>query len=68
MKSEVIIQRAHRSEWDHQIRTTGAKIVEVETAEDVRKAINERTAADHFLNWNDPDGQIKRAEMVETGA
>jgi len=40
MKSEVIIQRAHRSEWDHQIRTTGAKIVEVETVEDVRKAIN----------------------------
>jgi L-seryl-tRNA(Ser) seleniumtransferase len=65
MKSEVIIQRAHRSEWDHQIRTTGAKIVEVETVEDVRKAINERTAAMHFLNWNDPDGQIKRAEWLK---
>ena len=33
-KIEVIIQRAHRSGWDHQIRTTGAKIVEVETVED----------------------------------
>jgi uncharacterized pyridoxal phosphate-dependent enzyme len=65
MKSEVIIQRAHRSGWDHQIRTTGAKLVEVETVEDVHKAINERTAAMHFLNLSDPDGQIKRGDWVK---
>ncbi len=65
MKSEVIIQRAHRSGWDHQIRTTGAKLVEVETVEDVHKAIGERTAAMHFLNLSDPDGQIKRADWVK---
>lgn len=65
MKSEVIVQRAHRSEWNHQIRTTGAKIVEVETVEDVRKAINERTAAMHFQNLSDPDGQIKRADWLK---
>jgi uncharacterized pyridoxal phosphate-dependent enzyme len=65
MKSEVIIQRAHRSGWDHQIRTTGAKLVEVETVEDVRKAVSERTAAMHFLNLSDPAGQIKRAEWVK---
>jgi uncharacterized pyridoxal phosphate-dependent enzyme len=65
MKSEVIIQRAHRSGWDHQIRTTGAKLVEVETVEDVHKAMNERTAAMHFLNLSDPDGQIKRADWVK---
>ena len=65
MKSEVIIQRAHRSGWDHQIRTTGAKLVEVETVEDVHKAISERTAAMHFLNLSDPDGQIKRADWVK---
>ena len=65
MKSEVIIQRAHRSGWDHQIRTTGAKIVEVETVEDVHKAINERTAAMHFLNLSDSAGQIKRADWVK---
>jgi L-seryl-tRNA(Ser) seleniumtransferase len=64
MKSEVIIQKAHRSGWDHQIRTTGAKIVEVETVEDLRKAINERTAAMHFQNLSDPDGQIKRADWL----
>jgi len=65
MKSEVIIQRAHRSGWDHQIRTTGAKLVEVETVEDVHKAMSERTAAMHFLNLSDPDGQIKRADWVK---
>ncbi|HET6216803.1 MAG TPA: aminotransferase class V-fold PLP-dependent enzyme, partial [Acidobacteriaceae bacterium] len=65
MKSEVIIQRAHRSGWDHQIRTTGAKLVEVETVEDVHKAICERTAAMHFLNLSDPDGQIKRGDWVK---
>jgi uncharacterized pyridoxal phosphate-dependent enzyme len=65
MKSEVIIQRAHRSGWDHQIRTTGAKLVEVETVEDVHKAISERTAAMHFLNLSDPDGQIKRGDWVK---
>jgi uncharacterized pyridoxal phosphate-dependent enzyme len=65
MKSEVLIQRAHRSGWDHQIRTTGAKIVEVETVEDVHRAINERTAGMHFQNLSDPDGQIKRAEWLK---
>ncbi|MEO6911320.1 MAG: aminotransferase class V-fold PLP-dependent enzyme [Edaphobacter sp.] len=65
MKSEVIIQRAHRSPWDHQIRATGAKIVEVETVDDVHKAINERTAAMHFLNLKNRDGKIKREEWVK---
>ncbi len=65
MKSEVIIQRSHRSGWDHQIRTTGAKIIEVETVDDVHKAISERTAAMHFLNLSDPDGKIKREAWVK---
>jgi uncharacterized pyridoxal phosphate-dependent enzyme len=65
MKSEVIIQKAHRSGWDHQIRTTGARLVEVETVEDVHKAVNERTAAMHFLNLADAAGQIKRADWVK---
>jgi seryl-tRNA(Sec) selenium transferase len=65
MKSEVIIQKAHRSEWDHQIRTTGAKIVEIETVEDFRRAVNERTAAMHFQNFSDPLGKIQRAEWLK---
>lgn len=64
LKSEVLIQKAHRSPWDHQIRATGVKMVEVETVADVHNAINERTAAMHFLNLADPDGQIKRQEWL----
>jgi L-seryl-tRNA(Ser) seleniumtransferase len=65
LKSEVIIQKAHRSPWNHQIRATGVKIVEVETVADVHNAIGERTAAMHFLNLADPDGQIKREEWLK---
>ncbi|MHB1938746.1 MAG: aminotransferase class V-fold PLP-dependent enzyme [Acidobacteriaceae bacterium] len=65
MKSEVIVQKAHRSPWNHQIRATGVKIVEVETVADVHNAIGERTAAMHFLNLADPDGQIKREEWLK---
>ncbi len=65
LKSEVIIQKAHRSPWNHQIRATGVKLVEVETVADVHNAISERTAAMHFLNLADPDGQIKREEWLK---
>src|SRR5262249_3340721 len=34
MKSEVIIQRSHRNGFDHQLRSTGVKLVEVESRED----------------------------------
>jgi seryl-tRNA(Sec) selenium transferase len=64
MKFEVLVQKAHRSGWEHQIVVTGAKMVEVETVEDVKRALSERTAAMHFLNYNDPDGKIKRAEWL----
>ncbi|MGO8718160.1 MAG: aminotransferase class V-fold PLP-dependent enzyme [Acidobacteriaceae bacterium] len=64
LKSEVIIQKAHRSPWNHQIRATGVKIVEVETVADVHNAISDRTAAMHFLNLADPDGQINREDWL----
>jgi len=44
MKSEVIIQKTHRNPFDHQLRTTGIKLVEVETREQLRRAVNERTS------------------------
>ena len=65
MKSEVLIQRAHRSAWDHQIRTTGAKVIYVETVDDVKRAINERTAGMHFQNLSDADGKINRADWLK---
>jgi uncharacterized pyridoxal phosphate-dependent enzyme len=65
MKSEVIIQKTHRNPFDHQLRNTGVKLVVVETADDVRKAINSQTAMMHFSNFADDDGQIHVEEWVK---
>ncbi|MFY9561312.1 MAG: aminotransferase class V-fold PLP-dependent enzyme [Terriglobales bacterium] len=59
MKSEVIIQKSHRNPFDHQLRTTGVKLVEIETREQLRRAVNERTAMMHFTNFANATGQIK---------
>src|SRR3954466_4594234 len=59
MKSEVIIQKAHRNPFDHQLRTTGIKLIEVETHEQLRRAVSDRTAMMHFSNFANAAGQIK---------
>jgi len=59
MKSEVIIQKSHRNPFDHQLRTTGVKLIEIETREQLRSAVNERTAMMHFTNFANAAGQIK---------
>jgi uncharacterized pyridoxal phosphate-dependent enzyme len=59
MKSEVIIQKAHRNPFDHQLRSTGVKLVEIETREDLRKAVGPNTAMMHFTNFANAAGQIK---------
>jgi L-seryl-tRNA(Ser) seleniumtransferase len=59
MKSEVIIQKSHRNPFDHQLRATGVKLVEIETREELRKAVNSKTAMMHFSNFANAAGQIK---------
>jgi L-seryl-tRNA(Ser) seleniumtransferase len=59
MKSEVIIQKSHRNPFDHQLRTTGVKLIEIETRDQLRAAVNERTAMMHFTNFANAAGQIK---------
>ena len=41
MKSEVIIQKSHRNPFDHQLRTTGIKLVVIESREELKNAVNE---------------------------
>ena len=65
MKSEVIIQKSHRNPFDHQLRATGVKLVEVETRDQFRRAVNERTAMMHFSNFANESGQIKVDEWVK---
>lgn len=67
MKSEVIIQKTHRVGYDHAIRNCGVKLIEVETREELLKAINPKTAMMFFLNWANNDGQIKDQEFADIG-
>lgn len=65
MKSEVIIQKAHRNPFDHQLRSTGVKLIEIETADELRAAVSDRTAMMHFSNFANAAGQIKVDEWVK---
>ncbi|PYV72846.1 MAG: selenocysteine synthase, partial [Acidobacteria bacterium] len=65
MKSEVIIQKSHRNPFDHQLRGTGVKLVEIETREQLRRAVNDRTAMMHFTNFANAAGQIKVDEWAK---
>ena len=65
MRNEVVLQKTHRVAYDHSIRAVGTKLIEVETREQAERAIGERTAMMFFLNFADPQGQIKRKEFVE---
>jgi len=65
MKSEVIIQKSHRNPFDHQLRATGIKLIEIETREELRKAVNSKTAMMHFSNFANAAGQIKVEEWAK---
>jgi uncharacterized pyridoxal phosphate-dependent enzyme len=65
MKSEVIIQKSHRNPFDHQLRGTGVKLIEVETRDQLRRAVSDRTAMMHFTNFGNATGQIKVDEWVK---
>src|ERR1700686_1086370 len=67
MKSEVIIQKSHRNGFDHQLRSTGVKLIEIETVADLRRAVNPKTAMMHFSNFANAAGQIKVDEWLKLG-
>jgi uncharacterized pyridoxal phosphate-dependent enzyme len=65
MKSEVIIQKSHRNPFDHQLRATGVKLVVIETRDELRAAVSDRTAMMHFTNLANAAGRIKVDEWVK---
>jgi len=67
MKTEVIIQKSHRFGYDHAVRNCGVRLVEVETREELERAVNARTLMMLFLNANDPVGKIPAAEFAGLG-
>ena len=40
MKNEVIIQKSHRYGYDHAVRNNGIRFVEVESREELERAVN----------------------------
>lgn len=49
IKNEIIIQKKHRYTYDRALTVAGARLVEVETEDDVRQKVNDRTAMMFFL-------------------
>ena len=67
MKSEVIIQKAHRYEYEHAARNCGVRFVEVETREDLERAAGANTAMMLFFNDAEPKGAIRAEAFAALG-
>ena len=67
MKNEIVQQKSHRGGYEQQMLLVGAKIVWVETKEELERAINDRTAMMFFYNEMEPEGKITRHEWIEVG-
>jgi uncharacterized pyridoxal phosphate-dependent enzyme len=67
IKCEVLVQKTHNQGYVHALTNTGAKIVEIETAEEFEKAVNDKTAMMWFLNYAANDGKISDKEWVALG-
>lgn len=63
LKNEVIVQKAHRYEYDHALRNCGIKFVEVITMDDYQKAFTDQTVMAHFFNAAE-GGQISREDWI----
>src|SRR5579884_853385 len=63
VKNEVIVQKAHRYDYDHALRNCGIRFVEVETLDDYERAFTPRTVMAHFFNAAE-GGKIGREDWV----
>jgi L-seryl-tRNA(Ser) seleniumtransferase len=66
MKSEMVIQKAHRNSYDHAFRMIGIRMVEGETADEIRAAINPKTAAlAMVLSHNSQGHKVDLPDMIK---
>lgn len=66
-QAEVIVQRRHRFSYDHAVRNTGIRFVEVETVQELEAAINERTVMMLFMNAANYWGEIRDETFLALG-
>src|SRR5215471_16732993 len=62
LKNEVIVQKAHRYEYDHAMRNCGVTVVEVETMEQYQNAFSDKTVMTNFFNA--VDAPISREDWI----
>jgi len=55
MKTEVVIQKVHRNGYDHAVRNTGVKIIDVENKEQLLNAVGPQTAMMYYLGGSTGD-------------
>ena len=67
MPDEVIIQAAHRNDYDRAIRLAGARMVEVVTRGQLAAALSERTALIAVIGDQAHLGEIPTPAMIEAG-
>ena len=63
LKNEVIVQKAHRYDYDHAIRDCGARFIDVETIDEYESAFTDRTVMTQFFNAAE-GGRINREDWV----
>src|SRR5262245_26349670 len=64
MGIEVIRQKTHRACYDNQVTACGVKLVDVETLDDLEKAVSPRTAMMLAYNIQEMSGRIGHQEWV----
>jgi uncharacterized pyridoxal phosphate-dependent enzyme len=64
-KNEVIVQKGHNHGYIHALTNTGIKPVEIETGEQLQRAITSKTALMYFLNESSLLGKIQHQEFLE---
>ncbi|MEX2263289.1 MAG: hypothetical protein WD696_15135 [Bryobacteraceae bacterium] len=67
LKNEVIIPKQQRNGFDHAARNVGVKLVEVETAEQAKNAVNSSTAMLYWTHIFEHRGKIARKDFIEIG-
>ncbi len=63
LKNEVIVQKAHRYDYDHALRNCGIRFVDVETLQEYESAFTRNTVMCHFYNAAD-GGTISREDWI----
>lgn len=63
LKNEVIVQKAHRYDYDHALLNCGVRFVEVETMADYERAFTDHTVMTHFFNAAE-GGRISREDWI----